>query len=710
MSGRSCEESGRSCKGCQDAGVKDVRTRSAFKIFKYCYFQTFILRLVINKNFTGWYLKRLFLAYFFTAVFSIYSFAGPELVGTTSTNFVKIPPFARAAGMGEAFTAVSDGTYGLYYNPAGIASVIGYEAQFTHINWFQNIQYEHLSLVTPVPNTDSGKLGFAIALFQVGDMTRTTALPSYDPADLAQVDWTQFSEHFSPYDLGITIGYAMDIKDYLSAGITVKYISQNIDKYSGSNITADIGFLYRQYFNGSFLRLGVDMSNLGSELKMNTLAFEPPRIFHAGLSDELKIWTGTLLISAQAVINTDYDPLYSIGFEYWMYEIFALRFGYETGAFDHPTFGLGLRYWGMEIDYAYVDYAELGPTHRFSILYSWGAPSAKLKVYPPVFSPNNDKFMDTTTFTPILKLQEKLRSIKLNIYGTDGNTLLAKLPMQDKLQKSILWGGMVNGKVLPDGVYQASITAEYDTGITDSNKVPIEIDNTPPEVRVDGDPKLVKPNQKDSLIIPSTFTFFAQDRNKVAKWQFVIWDYNKKIYLTTSGNGEPPLSYIWDGRGINNQYVQPGEVYYYSFIAFDTLGNRAQTPTQAVVVLLKEIKLSFSSDALFDLGKADVKISAYSVLKTMKDVIDKYPESDILVAGYTDNMQPHGIKYNNNTELSKARAEAVKFFMVNLLGYEEKRINTEGYGELNPIADNETPEGRLKNRRVEIVIRSTIYK
>ena len=45
--------------------------------------------------------------------------AASDLVGTTASNFLKIPPFARPAGMGEAFAAVSDGTYGLYYNPAG---------------------------------------------------------------------------------------------------------------------------------------------------------------------------------------------------------------------------------------------------------------------------------------------------------------------------------------------------------------------------------------------------------------------------------------------------------------------------------------------------------------------------------------------------------------------------------------------------------------
>jgi chemotaxis protein MotB len=142
----------------------------------------------------------------------------------------------------------------------------------------------------------------------------------------------------------------------------------------------------------------------------------------------------------------------------------------------------------------------------------------------------------------------------------------------------------------------------------------------------------------------------------------------------------------------------------------DSVGNKAMTKPAPIVILLREIKLTFSSDALFDIGQADVKISAYSVLKTIKNVLDKNPESEILVSGYTDNIQPHGIKYKNNTELSKARAEAVKFFMVNLLGYDGNRIRTEGKGELNPIADNSTDEGRKKNRRVELTIKSTIYK
>ncbi len=654
-------------------------------------------------------MKRILIILFLTVFAAVFIRAGAELVGTTSENFTKIPPFARAVGMGEAFTAVSDGTYGLYYNPAGMSSITGYEVQFTHIDWFQNINYEHLDMVMPVPGSDTGKFGVALAWFQIDQLTRTGSLQSYDPSFLETVDFSQFNQKFAPFDYEVTAGYALDFKENFSAGATIKYTSQNIDTFSGSNITTDMGLLYKTISNGNYLRLGADMTNLGSDLKMQDIAFDPPRIINFGLSDEMKMWSGSLLISAQAEINPDYDPLYSIGFEYWFYDMFALRFGYMTGAFDQPTFGLGFRKSGFEVDYAFVNYEDLGPTNRLSLVYGWGTPPAKLKVTPPVFSPNNDKILDYAYFIPVVKSPEQLRSIKLNIFDPSGK-LLASLPVADKLSKSIVWDGKINGKVQPDGVYQAAITCEYDNGTSESNRVNVEIDNTPPTMTIDADPKLLKPGEKDSLIIPATFSFYAQDRNKVASWQFIIWDYNKKLFFTASGKNDPPISYIWDGKGINNKYVQTGDLYYYSLMTVDSVGNKAMTKPQAIVILLREIKLTFSSDALFDLGRANVKISAYSVLKTMKDVIDKNPESDILVAGYTDNIQPHGIRYKDNKELSKARADAVKFFMVNLLGYDENRIRTEGYGELSPIADNATEEGRQKNRRVELTIKSTIYK
>jgi len=658
-----------------------------------------------------------------TGIFLLISmslFAGSELAGTTSSNFFKIPPFARSVGMGEAFTSVSDGSYALYYNPAGLSSVMGYEVQLSHVEWFtvrpgDTMRYEFLSMVTPFPFSDRGKLGLAFSFFTAGEMNSTQELPGYDPATLDSIDTGVGFDYYTgapfiPYDYSIILGYGLDIMDDLSAGVAVKYTSENIDASTGSNITADMGFLYRLPVNGHFMRFGLILSHLGSELKMENLGFVPPFTVKLGVSDQFILFDNKILLTGQSIIQMDYDPLFSLGLEYWFYDIFALRMGYKFGAFNHPTVGAGVKYGSFELDYAFVRYDELGNTHRFSLLYKWGTPPVKLLVEPRVFSPNRDRFIDTTFFSTVLKNPDKVNSAKIKIFDPRGEKLLTEIKIPNPLSKNIPWSGLIKRSVLPDGVYRASLLASYDSGDSESGKIPVEIDNTPPALRVDAEPKLLQPGKGESLVIPATFTFYAEDRNNVGGWQFVVWDGNKQIFFNTSGKGEPPLSYIWDGKSNKGDYVETGEIYYYSFSAYDTLGNKAKTKPQSQVVLLKEITLTFASDALFDLGEADVKISAYGILKEMKKVLAKYPDSDIVVSGHTDNLKPMGIKYKSNKQLSKARADAVKFFMINLLSMDSKRIKTVGHGDEKPIASNDTANGRLKNRRVEIKIQSTIYK
>jgi len=638
-------------------------------------------------------------------------YAGTELVGTTSINFLKIPPFARAEGMGEAYTAISDGTYGLYYNPAGICNLTGYEVQASHIGWFQDINYEFASIVGPVPNADDiGKFGLAIAWLQVNNMNRTSMAQSYDPSYLNTINPNNLvTGSFSPYDYSIIAGYGQDINENFSAGATLKINSENIDTFSGGDLVGNLGAMYRTMINNNLIKAGLTLSNIGASFKKNSTAFNTPMNMQIGLADRIQLFGNELTVAGQVIPQTDYNPLCGVGAEYWIGSILALRLGYEFGAFNQPTFGFGLKYGSVEFDYAFVSYDELGNTNRISLVYSWGTPPLKLKAAPEVFSPNGDKYLDWTYFYPFAKLPDKIKALKIDIYDETGQTLLTSVQGKSGLDKYIAWDGRANGVVLKDGVYKAKANAEYDNGKSESNEAGVEIDNTPPEVRVDAEPKLLRLGT-ENLIIPATFTFYAHDRNNIGAWQFVVWDKDKKVFFSTKGQGEPPISYIWDGRANNGDYINSGTIYYYSFTAYDTVGNKGQTPVQAQVVLLREIKLTFSSDTLFDLGKADVKISAYNVLKTMKETIDKYPGSDITVAGFTDNTPIMAGRYGSNTELSKARADAVKFFMENLLEMDGNKITTEGHGEEQPIAANDTDEGRQKNRRVEIIIKSTIYK
>jgi len=111
------------------------------------------------------------------------------------------------------------------------------------------------------------------------------------------------------------------------------------------------------------------------------------------------------------------------------------------------------------------------------------------------------------------------------------------------------------------------------------------------------------------------------------------------------------------------------------------------------------IIIKFDSGILFDAGKADIKTDAETNLKNLAASLQKNPETNILIIGHTDNAGTQ----ENNIDLSVHRAASVKDYLVNG-GIEGSRMRIDGKAGTEPIAYNNTEEGRAQNRRVEIVI------
>ncbi|MEZ5066052.1 MAG: OmpA family protein [bacterium] len=111
------------------------------------------------------------------------------------------------------------------------------------------------------------------------------------------------------------------------------------------------------------------------------------------------------------------------------------------------------------------------------------------------------------------------------------------------------------------------------------------------------------------------------------------------------------------------------------------------------------IKITFDSGILFDVNKADLRPAAQSNLQNMATILNKYPDTEILIEGHTDS---DGTDAHNQT-LSESRAGSVKGYLVSS-GVAGMRMTTVGYGESQPIADNTTAAGKQANRRVEIAI------
>lgn len=102
-------------------------------------------------------------------------------------------------------------------------------------------------------------------------------------------------------------------------------------------------------------------------------------------------------------------------------------------------------------------------------------------------------------------------------------------------------------------------------------------------------------------------------------------------------------------------------------------------------------------DVKFDFDKAAVKEESYGDIRNLADFMKQYPQTTTTVEGHTDSVGTEAY----NKKLSERRAKAVREVLVNQYGVEGNRVDSVGYGETRPIADNSTESGRAINRRVE---------
>jgi outer membrane protein OmpA-like peptidoglycan-associated protein len=119
-----------------------------------------------------------------------------------------------------------------------------------------------------------------------------------------------------------------------------------------------------------------------------------------------------------------------------------------------------------------------------------------------------------------------------------------------------------------------------------------------------------------------------------------------------------------------------------------------------------EIRIGLAADVLFDFDKADIRADAAPVLTKAAEIVRQHDRNRVTVEGHTDGMG--AAPYNQR--LSERRAAAVRRWLETQGGVRSAAMSTRGWGATKPVAPNtkpdgsDDPEGRQKNRRVEIVI------
>ncbi|MBW1849868.1 MAG: OmpA family protein [Deltaproteobacteria bacterium] len=119
-----------------------------------------------------------------------------------------------------------------------------------------------------------------------------------------------------------------------------------------------------------------------------------------------------------------------------------------------------------------------------------------------------------------------------------------------------------------------------------------------------------------------------------------------------------------------------------------------------------EVSIRLMGESTFDSGKAYIRPQMLPLLKKIAAVL-REQEGEITVVGHTDNVPIWEGIYKSNLGLSMARAASVADYLLQQGLVEPERVSTMGFGEYRPIETNNTPEGRQKNRRVEIKLTSS---
>lgn len=132
--------------------------------------------------------------------------------------------------------------------------------------------------------------------------------------------------------------------------------------------------------------------------------------------------------------------------------------------------------------------------------------------------------------------------------------------------------------------------------------------------------------------------------------------------------------------------------------------SRSELQDVDVKVLKGVVYISLADNMLFKSGSYQISDRAMDILSKIAKIIKDYKDYDVLVEGNTDNVPISKTNIRNNWDLSALRASSVVQVLQDDFGVDPSRLTAGGRGEYNPIATNDTAEGRQLNRRTQIII------
>jgi hypothetical protein len=182
-----------------------------------------------------------------------------ERQGTSGAGELRIPIGPRSTALGGTTVADVYGAEALYWNPAGLGSLPGTQAYFSHLGYIADMHVNYFAIVTKAG--DFGNIGFSAKVLDVGDVIVTTEEAPDGTGDV-------ISPSFST--LGLT--YGRQFTDKVRFGATAQFVNEKVANASARGLAFDFGFQYDTGYNG--LVFGFVMKNFGTNMQFTGSDFE----------------------------------------------------------------------------------------------------------------------------------------------------------------------------------------------------------------------------------------------------------------------------------------------------------------------------------------------------------------------------------------------------------------------------------------------------
>jgi long-subunit fatty acid transport protein len=291
----------------------------------------------------------------------------PSFGQNTTYDFLRLDMSARAAALGGSYVTNNDDVDVIFFNPAGMGFLEKNPVSFSFVKHLMDINL--FSLTYSMEFENIGRFGTAVQYINYG---------SFDEAD---PDGNIIGE-FNAGELAFLLGYTNKFMDNFYYGANAKFIYSSIADYSSSAIGLDLGLNYE--FPDIMLNLGASVLNIGTQLSSYTdLKEDLPLVVMLGVSKRLEKLPVRLSIDFHD-LNQDRDEFYqhfkgfSIGAEFYLSEVFTLRFGYDNERREDFKLGssagiagfnggLGITISEYKFSYAYSSLGSVGALQSLTL-------------------------------------------------------------------------------------------------------------------------------------------------------------------------------------------------------------------------------------------------------------------------------------------------------------------------------------------------------